>query len=185
MAKVTRVPGDARKRLEKALASIEGRAGRVGWFDSAKYPDGTPVAYIASIHTFGYPPKNIPMRLDLRGLSDERQSEWARIARFAAKKVIAGEVTADEMLELLGAAAEGDIRKLIASVQLPELAASTKAARARRMGIAVEALTGTGAKPLVEPTMSKKNGGGPGGLLLATVTHNVGAAGDDDKKAIV
>ena len=35
----------------KALAKIEGK---VGWFESAEYPEGTPVAYVAAIQELGH-----------------------------------------------------------------------------------------------------------------------------------
>jgi hypothetical protein len=176
VAKVTRKSGEGRKRLEAALASLDGRAGRVGWLDSAKYPDkaGTPVAYVASIHEYGYAPKGIPPRMGMRQMADDKQSEWARVAEHGAKKVIAGEATGDDMLELIGGVAEGDLRKQIKSVLEPALKPSTLANRARRMGIPVETLSATGAKPLNDT-----------GTMIAHITHNVGPAGGDDEKGTV
>ncbi|MDL2105264.1 hypothetical protein QQJ69_19235, partial [Proteus mirabilis] len=38
----------------------------VGFFEHSKYPDGTPIAYVASIQELGYPAGGIPPRPFLR-----------------------------------------------------------------------------------------------------------------------
>ncbi len=172
MTTVTRQEGDGGRRLRAALAGLRGVTGKVGWFASAKYPDGTPVAYIAVIHEYGYAPRGIPPRMGLRAMIPEKQAEWARYAEHGAKAVLAGTMTAIQAMELIGGRASGDIRKQIASVQSPALKDSTLDARARNLGLkSRDDLTGTGRKPLVEPKM--KDGKTPGGLLQATATYIV------------
>lgn len=41
------------KILTDRVAGIGKKVAKTGWFESAKYEDGTPVAYIASIHEYG------------------------------------------------------------------------------------------------------------------------------------
>lgn len=171
--------GPGKAILERALASIDGRIGRVGWFSSAKYEDGTSVAYIASIHEFGYPTGGITPRLGLRNLVKDKRPQWSAICLRGAKAVFKGETQADYILHLIGSVAVGDIQKHIAHVQYPVLAPRTLEARAYRMHIKPDELTGTGAKPLVEPVVSKKQGGGPGGILLSHVTYDVTDKGND------
>ena len=43
------------KALEKLADQIKKSKLEVGFFESAKYPDGTPVAYVAAIQEFGNP----------------------------------------------------------------------------------------------------------------------------------
>lgn len=53
MAKVKRKPGKTSiDKLVKKLAKDKVTS-KVGWFEGAKYEDGTPVAYVASIQEFG------------------------------------------------------------------------------------------------------------------------------------
>lgn len=45
--------GAGLKVLENALKNINGLTTKVGWFPGAKYPNGTPVAYVAVIQEYG------------------------------------------------------------------------------------------------------------------------------------
>lgn len=53
MAKVIRKPGPARKGFEMLVRGMHGVEGKVGWNETAKYPNGTPVAYVMAIQEFG------------------------------------------------------------------------------------------------------------------------------------
>lgn len=172
MATITRTPGPGRARLAAALKELGNKQGRVGWFASSQYQDGTPVAYVAAIQEFGYAPGGITPRMGLRAMASERQQRWAKVAEQGVKQVLDGRSTATEMMELIGAVAEGDIRKQIASVTEPLLKDTTLEARARRMGLEdARFLTNTGAKPLVDS-----------GYMLATVTHVVEDQGAGEKE---
>jgi hypothetical protein len=170
---VTVTKGPGAKILANALRELDAQSLKVGWFKTAKYPDGTFVAYIASIMEFGYAPKNIPPRLGMRQLCVTKEKEWAAIAERAAKAVFAG-ATSSDMMEVIGGKVAGDLQKRISDVQDPPLAESTLKNRASRLGIKLADLSSTGRKPLVEPTMK---GGGSGGYLLATVQWIVSAKG--------
>jgi hypothetical protein len=174
---VTRGPGQT--ILNDAVKGFVGASVKVGWFETAKYPDGQYVAYIAAIMEFGYGPKNIPPRLGLRQLCVSNEPEWGAVAERLAKAVFNGADPAT-MLEALGGKVAGDIQKHISDVQDPPLAESTLRNRASRMGIPLSSLSSTGRKPLVEPTMSKANGGGSGGYLLASVQWLVMQQGSSD-----
>ena len=52
MASFTRIKSGLGETLKLALG-IDTLQVKVGWFEGAKYPDGTSVAYIATIHEFG------------------------------------------------------------------------------------------------------------------------------------
>lgn len=167
MAKVIHTAGPGRERLAAALKGLSGKVGRVGWFESSKYEDGTQVAYIAAIHEFGFAPKNIPPRMGLRGMVENRKDYWAKVAAQGAKQILDGRSDAGDMMTLIGAVAEGDIRKQIASVTSPPLKEATIEAR-RKRSASGEKRTSTGSKPLVDT-----------GYMLATVTHVVQDAGGD------
>lgn len=153
-------PGPGRKALEQALAQLDTVVGKVGWFSSSIYPDGTPVAYIASIQEYGYAPHNLPPRLGMRITVAEKQKEWSGAVAYGAKQVFKGAWTAVDMMEFVGTKAERDIFKHISNVTEPPLAESTLRARAARLH--VSHLTSTGAKPLNDT-----------GYMIATLTHIV------------
>jgi hypothetical protein len=176
MTKVTMTYGPGKGILQRALKELDAREVKVGWFKSARYPDGTFVAYIAAIMEFGYAPKGIPPRLGLRELIEAKQGEWSQVAERLAKATFNG-ASAGDMLDVLGGKVAGDIQKRISDVVEPPLAESTLKNRASRMHIPVADLSGTGAKPLVEPVMK---GGGSGGLLLASVQWLVTMTGQGE-----
>lgn len=161
VATVKRVPGPAATPLDKALRGLKGVVGKVGWFDTAKYPDGTPVAYVAAIQEYGYPEGNIPPRLGMRATSAEKRGEWGGVAEGASRSVLAGKMTGPAAMELLGLKAAGDVRKHISEVTTPPLAVDTVKARlaGKDQGKIVSV---TIAKPLVDT-----------GHLLNTLTNMV------------
>lgn len=128
---------------------------RVGWFETAKYEDGTPVAAVAAKNEFGSGP--VPARPFMRPTIEAELPQWARIAERAAKQVVAGAMDQRTAIEVLAAKAAGDIRKAITRVQSPPLAPRTIEARAAR-GASGKA----SAKPLVDT-----------GHMLQTLTHEV------------
>lgn len=147
MAKVRRSgPG-----AQAVLARVQGFAdvsGKVGFFESAKYPDGTPVAYVASIHEFGYAEGNIPPRSFMRPTIAAESKEWTKQFGFGAKRVANGEMTATQVMDAVGLAAAGSVAKTIAGIQNPPLKDSTVKARQHRY--ADTKTTGNLTKPLVD-----------------------------------
>ena len=99
--------------LNAALKSIENKVGKVGFFEGAKYDDGTPVAYVAAIQEFGVPEKNIPSRSFMRSTISEQRETWAKIARQGSRAVLAGNVSALNLMEMIGQKAAGDNRKFL------------------------------------------------------------------------
>lgn len=166
MVKVVRKAGPGTVELA-ALKQLNGQETRVGWFETSKYEDGTPVAYVASIQHFGYAPKNIPPRLGLDKMLSEKRTENVTVARKVAKLVMKG-TPAGEAMGLIGLKVGADIREQIASVTSPALAEATIKARASRT--ASGEITKTLAKPLVDT-----------GLMLATVSYTPGKGTDPVK----
>jgi hypothetical protein len=146
--------------IQKACKELSsGLNVRVGWFESAKYPNGMPVAYNASIHEFGG--GHVPPRPFMRPTAEEQRGEWAKQFGRAAKAITDGKIDASAAFEQLGGMVAGDIRKTITAITAPPLKESTIAAKRRKR--ADKKTTGNLSKPLIDT-----------GLMLASLTHVVG-----------
>lgn len=130
--------------IKKMLKELESKQIQVGFFETAKYPDGTPIAYVAAIQEFGYGP--IPPRPFMRPAELQNQSKWQRGIAAGVKAALNGAITIDAALEQVGMVAAGDVRKAIKAVTSPPLAASTIRARQSRKKAKKSAST----KPLVD-----------------------------------
>lgn len=130
MAKVTRTPGPGAQQLQALLDGLGNVRGKTGWFESAKYPDGTPVAYVAAIQEFGA--GKIPPRPFMRPTVAEQQAAWRESLDKGARSILSGDRTLLQVVELLTLKAAGDIAKTISEVYNPPLAEATIRARAGR-----------------------------------------------------
>jgi hypothetical protein len=130
------------------VQGLEGVSGKVGYFESAKYTDGTPVASIAAVHEFGYAEGKIPPRPTMRPTIAKKSGEWSKNFGGGAKAIAAGTMTATQVMEAVGMAAAGDVRKTIAELKAPPLKEATIDRRKRRY--ADKNTTGNLAKPLVD-----------------------------------
>ena len=135
------------KKLEKLLREAGKRGVKqveVGFFESAKYEDGTPVAAVAAIHEFGAPSKNIPERPFFRQAVTQMQDGVATIVRSGidAEKMVVD----DQLADRVGEYAAAEVKESITQLRQPGLAASTKRARVARHG----KKRGSGANPLVD-----------------------------------
>ena len=118
------------KDLKQSVKGFAGKSIRVGWFETAKYEDGTPVAYVASVQEFGH--GAIPPRSFMRTTTAEKSATWAETAEKLVKRVADGKMTPEAAAEVLGAKAAGDVRKKIASIQAPPLALTTLILRKKK-----------------------------------------------------
>lgn len=141
--------------LAKRLAELGRVESRVGWFDSARYPDGTPVALAATAQEFGSAKKGIPPRSFMRPAINEGRAEWSAAAASGFKAVADGRYTPFQVIDAIGNAAAGSVRQKISEVNSPRLKDSTIKAR-QKAGIA-------GTKPLIATT-----------LMITTLTHQTG-----------
>lgn len=164
MPTVVRKPGPGEERLRIATQELHGLVGKVGWFQSSHYPDGTPVAYVAAIQEYGYPSGGIPPRLGMRDTADAKRAEWAEVARRGSVAVLKGTTSALAVMGMLGLKASGDMRKHISQVVSPPLKPATIAARLRER--ADHKTVGALDKPLVFS-----------GELIDSLTHTVERTG--------
>lgn len=121
---VTRVPGETTtERIVAAMEGLAGAAGKVGWFETAAYKDGTPVAYVATIHEFGT--SRIPARPFMRPAVAEYGPQWVQQIGEGAKAALRGSVSARDVLEIVTLRAAGDVAKSITAVTSPALSPAT------------------------------------------------------------
>lgn len=156
MVGVTRAQSNI-KILEKALDQLGRKGVAVGFFDTAHYPDGTPVAYVAAIQEFGSPQNNIPPRSFMRSTASEKSEGWSKTLAQGANRVMAGKMDAEQMLGQFGLMVAGDIKSKIVEITSPALKSSTMSARRSR-----KADKNPSSKPLVDT-----------GLMLASVESKV------------
>lgn len=148
MAKVKRDNPRAFETLETKINELTGYQTKVGWFESAVYPNGTPVAYIATIQEFGAPSRNIPARPFMRPTVKEQSDNWKKLMFSGSKSILKGTATAQHVMDALGAKAAGDVAKTISQIWTPPLAPRTIQARARRLSS--KEITPSLTKPLVD-----------------------------------
>lgn len=159
LAKVTRSGSDFGKVLI-AAKELEKLDLMVGWLESARYDDNTPVAGIAAVHEFGVPAKGIPPRPFIRPTVSQNQAQWMKLIESGAKAILAGNETAASVMEKIGLLSSSQIKTAISAVSTPALKDST--IKARKRGKADKKTTGALTKPLVDT-----------GTLLTTVTYKV------------
>lgn len=103
--KITRSNPKALETLTLRLKELAGIQTAVGWFESAKYEDGTPVALAASVNEFGHGP--IPPRPFFRPTITAEKTAWANDAAAGAKAILNGKTTAFNVMDAIGKRAGG------------------------------------------------------------------------------
>lgn len=121
---VTRTgPGVA--TVETALAGLNGVQAKTGWFETAHYPDGTAVAYVATIHEFGTPNNRPPMRPFMRPAVADHGREWIDQLGQGAKMCLTTGADPAGVLEAVALGAAGNVAEKIQAVMAPALAEVT------------------------------------------------------------
>lgn len=162
MGRVTRTAGPAAPLLKTIIEGFGDLRLRVGFFDTARYPDGTPVAYVAAIHEFGAPGQGIPPRPFMRPAAEQNGPEWNRQMAAGAAAVARGAYTPQQVLDQIGGLAAGNVSEAIAAVTAPPLKEATIEAKARKYADGGAKGPGSLGKPLVES-----------GLLIQSPTYVV------------
>lgn len=134
---VKRTNPDGFKEIAARLGEAEAQ---VGFFESARYQDGTPVAYIAAIQEFGFPAGGIAMRSFMRSTISDQKKNWRTILRAGSTRVIKGELTLFDVMDGVGLQAAGDMRRKISEISSPPLKESTIKNRQRRGNSSVKVL---------------------------------------------
>jgi hypothetical protein len=131
MGKVTR-NSSGKAAMLKAIDECSKYVAKVGFFPSAKYPDGTPIAYVAAIQENGFPSRSLPARPFFRPTADAKKSTWKDQIGRGMATVMKGKRTVRDVLEIVSAGASGDIRATIAAIDGPALSPITLMARKYR-----------------------------------------------------
>jgi hypothetical protein len=144
MGTVVRKSTNLRKAMNQAIVDCSKLVAKVGYFPSAKYPDGTPIAYIAAIQEHGASSQGltIPPRPTMRPTIDEQGQKWKGQLVQGMNSVMVGKRDTRAVLELVSLQAAGDVRKTITELQAPSLSKVTLLARKfKRMGGKITGVT--------------------------------------------
>ena len=134
--------------LSKIIQDVNKSVLTVGWGETARYDDGTPIAAIAAQNEFGNASKGIPPRSFMRTSIIEKEAQWKNTSAKLFKMVFSEKQTTAGAMESLGLLVAGNVREKIASITSPALKESTVKARLRgnkKKGVNPV----TSAKPLV------------------------------------
>lgn len=104
----------------------------VGFPESAKYDDDTPVAGIAAVQEFGSTKRGIPPRPFMRPTVEKYESEWVNFIESGVEDAVIGNGNFSDKLEMLGLLVSGQIKKTISEVYDPPLSNITLALRKLR-----------------------------------------------------
>lgn len=149
-----------------------------------QYEDGTNIAYVGSILNYGAPAANIPPRPFMSVTAASQGKEWTKLMGEGIAAVAAGQLTAEALMEQIGALMAADIQKTISEIQLPALSPITIMLRGMRSHDPDLKVTG---KTVGEAAQRVKNGDtnygattkplipaeaeGGTGLLLKSISH--------------
>ena len=159
--KVTRKAGKI-EALRQTVDELGHAKGRVGWFPSALYEGGQPVAGVAFVQEHGSAKRGIPPRPFMRPTATDKREAWAKTVAQLTKAAALGKIAPENVMRGLTLAAEGHVRATITKLQDPPLADATVAARKRRRADKGAGAKASIAKPLVDT-----------GILLNTLTSEV------------
>lgn len=142
--------------LEKLADQMKRAKLEVGFFDTATYPDGTPVAYVAAIQEFGNPAGNNPSRPFFRNAISKNDG-WKDLASKAMNAVVEGRIELNQALNQMGLKMGADVQESITDGSYEELKQSTLDARQSR-----KRTEGVASKPLIDT-----------GQMLQAVSYSV------------
>ena len=178
MAKVTRGNPKAFDTLLQNIKELKGVEARVGWFNTAKYESGRPVAAVAAGNELGIPGRSIPPRPFFRPTVKENAQQWSDIAGKGAMSILSGKRSARDVMDTLAIVAEGDVAQTIANVTQPPLSPITIELRAmKKKGIEITgARVGEAARRVHAPGYQPPTGVSTkplndSGVMIATLTH--------------
>lgn len=172
----------ALKQLSKTLKSAHAEKLQVGWFSSANYKEGLPVAQVAFWQEYGT--TKAPPRPFFRPAIDDNQNKWGALVESGVKAVIEGSATIDNVFNGLGLVVQADIKNAINSDH-QDLSPVTLALRnLRDNGYAINgSLVGAVAGAVARGETGSGQLGAPSanttplndtGIMMASLTYNIG-----------
>lgn len=135
MPEVKHEPGDfgQLKVFFESLEQLDHLTAKIGWFESAKYNEELSVASVAAQNEFGNEDLKIPPRPFMRPAIAQHSREWNDLLKQGALAILAGNETAESVMEKMGLLVAGQIRKNIADVQSPKLSPRTVQGRLKKL----------------------------------------------------
>lgn len=118
------------EKINLRLAQLDGAQSKVGWFETAKYQNGTPVAMAAAANELGH--GSTPPRPFFRPTILRDALAWTKTAAEGARAVIRGNATMTQVMEAIGQQAEAGVAKSIEEVTTPPLSPVTIELRAMK-----------------------------------------------------
>lgn len=137
--------GKGLQELKEKIAQIGKKQVRIGFPENATYPDGTKVAYVATIQEFGAGP--IPPRPFLRPTIAEQREAWKKTLQRGYKAVVNDSISLEDMLAQFGMLAAGQVKMTISQLSSPPLSPSTirsRQSKKKTQGVSVKPLVDTG-----------------------------------------
>lgn len=129
---IKQTPGPALAAMKTAIKGLSTAQSRVGWFPSAQYEGGTPVAGVMMVQEFGSTKRGIPPRPFFRPTAAEKERPWAALAAGASRAVLAGTLPPTGAVEALAMTARADVFQAIKDITTPQLSVLTLLARKHR-----------------------------------------------------
>lgn len=114
----------------KMLQDAKRKVAKVGIVGHQHYDDKnqTSVAYVAAIHEYGAPSRNIPARPFFRPTIAAHKKAWAKIG----KQLLQNSASIEDTLDLVGLRAAGDVKETLSKVDSPPLREATIKAKERK-----------------------------------------------------
>lgn len=104
--------------LQGLLDEVKKKQIQIGFFETAHYPNGTPVSEVAAVHEFGM---GVPARPFMRPAIAKNKAKWANQISSGVNAVIRGAIDLDSALEQVGMVGASDVKFAIEAVTSPEL----------------------------------------------------------------
>ena len=106
------------EQWEKLAKEAHRREVDIGFFSTARYPDGTPVTNVAAWNEFGT--ETIPERPFFRNaIKDSERDIDELFKQTSAKKIESNEFAAENLLGLVGLLVTENIQKSITNLRIP------------------------------------------------------------------
>ena len=155
---------------------------QVGWFSSANYKDGLPVAQVAFWQEYGT--KTSPPRPFFRPAIEDNQNKWGSLVEDGFKAVIEGGATVDNVFNGLGLTVQADIKNAINSTHQALSPVTLALRKLRDDGYTINgSLVGAVADAVNKGETSAGQLGAPSsnttplndnGIMIGSLTYNIG-----------
>ncbi len=117
------------KRFKK---NLDDTSVKVGWFEDAKYDDGTSIAMIAATQEFGSISRGIPARPFMQPTIEEKGKKWVEELDGQLVGVMKEQISLEGAFKNIGQVIKDNLIEKIQSITTPELNPATVEARAKR-----------------------------------------------------